>query len=92
MDLAFQAALEGMQLLLEEVQQHLLEPARVSSYDRGLQAQLCSEEDRPEHDMRDHEALKDACCFLLLAAEALEREREAIARLLFNEVPSFPAC
>lgn len=47
-----------------------------------------SEGGRPEHDMRDHDALRDACAYLLLASDTLGdlASQEAICRLLFNEV------
>ena len=51
-----------------------------------------SEGERPDHDMRDHNALRDACAFLLLASDTLRdlASQEAVCRLLFNEVRKQP--
>lgn len=81
-----QAIKEGMESCLQELQMHFFAPVCVSMYNKDLEASLKSEEDRPEHDLRDHDALRDACQFLLIAAEVLEGQRETIVRLLFNEV------
>lgn len=81
-----QALLELMQDGLRDVQHHFLAPAAVSIYDKPLQAALVSAQGRPGHDMRDHAALKDACCFLKAAAVACEALRKDALRLLFNEV------
>ena len=81
-----QAVVEGIEMLFNEVQAHLLAPVCVSAYNKDLQARLKSDKDRPDHDMRDHDALRDACSFLLIAADALEGQHDAVARLVFNEV------
>ena len=54
----------------------------------GMQDAALSTDNRPEHQMRDHESLKDACCFLQIAAEACPNHRVAIVRLLFSLVRS----
>ena len=69
---------------------HFLAPVCVSMYNKDLEAALRSEDNRPEHDMRDHDALRDACHFLLIAADAVDLQRETIVRLLFNEVVCSP--
>ena len=73
-------------MLFNEVQAHLLAPVCVSAYNKDLQARLRSDRDRPDQDMRDHDALRDACSFLLIAADALKGQQDAVARLVFNEV------
>ena len=79
---------EGLESCLQELQMHFLAPVCVSMYNKDLEASLRSQDNRPDHDMRDHDALRDACYFLLIAADALELQREATIRLLFNEVRS----
>ena len=71
---------------MRELQEHFLAPACISMYNKDLEASLKSEDSRPEHDMRDHDALRDACQFLLIAADLVESQLETIVRLLFNEV------
>lgn len=85
-----QAVREGLESCLQELQMHFLAPVCVSMYNKDLEGSLRSEENRPEHDMRDHDALRDACQFLLIAADAVEGHRETIVRLLFNEVSLGP--
>lgn len=77
---------EGLQGCLQELQMHFYAPVSISMYSRELEASLRSQDNRPEHDMRDHDALRDACQFLLIAADILEEQLETIIRLLFNEV------
>ncbi len=65
---------------------HFLSPVCVSMYNKDVEAALRSADSRPEHDMRDHDALRDGCQFLLIAAEVLQSQRETVVHLLFNEV------
>lgn len=73
------------------MQDHFLEGAVLSAYNKAAQGRLHSESERPEHDMRDAEALKDACAFLLIVSGACPGQREAAGRLLFNLVSSHPS-
>lgn len=81
-----QAIEEGMATCLREFQEHFYAPVCISMYNKDLEAALKSEDNRPDHDMRDHNALRDACQFLLIAATTLEGQVETVVRLLFNEV------
>lgn len=85
MCMTLQAIREGVRRCLQELQDHLCAPVCISMYNKDLEAALKSEDDRPEHDMRDHHSLRDACQFLLIAAEIIEEQQETIVRLLFNE-------
>ena len=78
-----------MQSCLREFEEHFYAPVCISMYNKDLETSLKSEDNRPDHDMRDHDALRDACHFLLLAADIIEPQTEAVVRLLFNEVPFF---
>ena len=81
-----QAIKKGLETCLQELQMHFLSPVCVSMYNKDVEAALRSADSRPEHDMRDHDALRDGCQFLLIAAEVLQSQRETVVRLLFNEV------
>ncbi len=83
-----QVAVEMVAAGLQEFQDHFQAPVSVSAYNRDLAAAMSGEGTRPEHDMRGHDALRDACAFLLLASDTLVdlAGQEAVCRLLYNEV------
>lgn len=66
---------------LRNLQELFQAPTSVSLYNKGQELAL-------SNSAMDHDGLRDACDFLVLASDALEGlpTQEAIRRLLFNEV------
>lgn len=60
-------------------------PVGISMYNKDFEMELRSEDARPEHDLRDHDCLKDACQLLLIAADASSSLHEKAIRLLTCE-------
>lgn len=81
-----QAAMEAIDMCMEEMQLHFMSPVGISGYNKDFEVQLKSEDDRPQHDMRDHDCLKDACHLLLIAVDASAANYEKAFRLLSSEV------